>query len=488
MLTRATLVGVVVVLAVAGGAAAAPIFSLPGDLTAEAQSAAGAVVTYDASATNPAGKTIAITCAPASGSTFPLGATTVACTAGDEEGGASATFTVTVLDRVGPVIGGTVSVSLEAVGPSGASAAYETPTAVDAVSGPAPVICEPPSGSTFPVGATPVTCTATDGAGNTSSTVGQVTVVDTTAPTLTVPAPITLGAASGAGLPASDPRVAAFVAAATATDIVTPQPTITTDLPAVLPVGTTTVAFTARDSSGNSASGTSTILVTPAPATGGEPTPPPPPPPPGTQPLAPGPGAADRIPPGNVTGVRATRGSGTVSINWKAPTDSDFSHVRILRSVATEPAASAIAVYEGAATSFRDTRLRNGTQYRYVIVSFDRSGNRSAGVAFAVQPRAILLRAPRDGARVVRPPQLVWSAVKGATYYNVQVFRGKTKVLSAWPTRTRLKLAQSWRYAGRLQRLTAGTYRWYVWPAVGPRRDGAYGEVLGTSAFTVLRS
>ncbi|HSL63450.1 MAG TPA: hypothetical protein VK874_02235 [Gaiellaceae bacterium] len=185
--------------------------------------------------------------------------------------------------------------------------------------------------------------------------------------------------------------------------------------------------------------------------------------------------------------MKATRGSGTVSIVWKAPADADFSHVRILRSVATEPAASAVAVYEGRAASFRDSKLRNGTQYRYVIVSFDRSGNRSAGVAFAVQPRAILLRAPRNGARVVRPPQLVWSAVKGATYYNVQLFRGKTKVLSAWPTRTRLKLAQSWRYAGKRQRLTVGTYRWYVWPAFGARRDATYGEVLGSSAFTVAR-
>src|SRR5262249_38048243 len=44
-------------------------------------------------------------------------------------------------------------------------------TASDAC-GPAPtVVCQPPSGSFFPRGTTPVTCTATDAAGNQSSCV-----------------------------------------------------------------------------------------------------------------------------------------------------------------------------------------------------------------------------------------------------------------------------------------------------------------------------
>ncbi|MGW4776162.1 HYR domain-containing protein [Streptomyces filamentosus] len=42
-------------------------------------------------------------------------------------------------------------------------------TAVDAEDGPLPVTCVPASGSVFPVGTTTVTCTATDGAGNTAT-------------------------------------------------------------------------------------------------------------------------------------------------------------------------------------------------------------------------------------------------------------------------------------------------------------------------------
>jgi hypothetical protein len=79
---------------------------------------------------------------------------------------------------------------------------------------------------------------------------------------------------------------------------------------------------------------------------------------------------------------------------------------------------------------------------------------------------------------------LTWSAVPKATYYNVQLIRGG-KVLSAWPTRPRLRLQRSWLYAGRRHRLTPGRYRWYVWPRFGSRASGRYGRLLGGSSFVV---
>ncbi len=51
--------------------------------------------------------------------------------------------------------------------PAGAVVTFATPTAIDAVDGPMPVTCTPPSGATFPVGVTSVVCSATDAAGNT---------------------------------------------------------------------------------------------------------------------------------------------------------------------------------------------------------------------------------------------------------------------------------------------------------------------------------
>src|SRR5439155_890885 len=52
-----------------------------------------------------------------------------------------------------------------------------TATATDACSGPVPVVCVPPPGTTFPVGETTVTCTATDACGNVARCTFKVTVV-----------------------------------------------------------------------------------------------------------------------------------------------------------------------------------------------------------------------------------------------------------------------------------------------------------------------
>jgi large repetitive protein len=92
------------------------------------------------------------------------------------------------------------------------------------------------------------------------------------------------------------------------------------------------------------------------------------------------------------------------------------------------------------------------------------------------------LLAPRAGARVTSPPVLRWRRVARASYYNVQLYRGRVKVLSAWPTSPRLQLRKQWRYLGRQRRLTRGTYRWLIWPRYGRR----YGDLLGQSTFTVV--
>ncbi|MFI0940166.1 HYR domain-containing protein [Streptomyces sp. NPDC021020] len=82
---------------------------------------------------------------------------------------------IAVRDVTAPVV--TLdSRSVEAQGSGGAHISY-TATAVDGVDGPLPVACTPASGSLFPLGATTVTCTATDGAGNTGSAQATFTVL-----------------------------------------------------------------------------------------------------------------------------------------------------------------------------------------------------------------------------------------------------------------------------------------------------------------------
>ena len=97
------------------------------------------------------------------------------------------------------------------------------------------------------------------------------------------------------------------------------------------------------------------------------------------------------------------------------------------------------------------------------------------------------LLSPSSGARVTRPPRLVWRRVARARYYNVQLFRGTRKIFTAWPIAARLQLRQQWTYAGRKQQLLPGRYRWYVWPGFGQPSTRRYGQLLGQSTFVVVR-
>jgi hypothetical protein len=78
-----------------------PVVTVPADITAEATSPAGAIVTFSASASDLVDGTIAPTCTPGSGATFALGDTTVTCQAMDIAGNpGTATFVIHVLGAV----------------------------------------------------------------------------------------------------------------------------------------------------------------------------------------------------------------------------------------------------------------------------------------------------------------------------------------------------------------------------------------------------
>jgi hypothetical protein len=98
------------------------------------------------------------------------------------------------------------------------------------------------------------------------------------------------------------------------------------------------------------------------------------------------------------------------------------------------------------------------------------------------------LIAPSAGAvvRAGRPPLLRWTPVRAARYYNVQLFRNRRKILTAWPSRPRYRPKPRWSYRGRQRRLAPGSYHWVVWPGFGPRSRADYGRRIGPSTFEVL--
>ena len=74
-----------------------PVITTPGDLIATAASTAGAVVTFNVTATDNVDGSVPVLCNPPSGSLFAPGKTTVTCTASDQAGNtATATFLVWV--------------------------------------------------------------------------------------------------------------------------------------------------------------------------------------------------------------------------------------------------------------------------------------------------------------------------------------------------------------------------------------------------------
>jgi len=149
-----------------------PSVAAPADMTLEAAGPAGAQATFDAAATDTEDGLLIPTCVPASGSTFPVGATQVTCNVTDSGGlPASASFTVTVRDTIRPAFGPPLApIVATATSTSGATVTYSPPAATDAADSNPKVACTPASGSKFVPGRTTVNCTASDASGNTSAT------------------------------------------------------------------------------------------------------------------------------------------------------------------------------------------------------------------------------------------------------------------------------------------------------------------------------
>ena len=150
-----------------------PLLDLPGTINVQAATAAGAAVSFSVSAADLVDGPVPVTCDRASEATFPVGTTTVHCSASDTAGNTThGQFDVVVTpapaDTTPPVLKTPTPIHVDATSPAGAVVTYHA-TALDAVDGPLPVSCDRASGATFPIGTTTVRCSAQDAAGNHAS-------------------------------------------------------------------------------------------------------------------------------------------------------------------------------------------------------------------------------------------------------------------------------------------------------------------------------
>ena len=233
----------------------APALTIPADRTIEATSPAGASVTFTATATDIVDLTRPVSCNPASGTVFPLGTTTVSCSATDKaDNTATGSFNVDVVDTTAPTLTVSADITAEATSPNGAAVTFPAATATDAADTNPTVGCSPTIGDTFALGTTIVTCTAQDSANNVATESFTVDVVDTTAPDLTLPSD-TFATAGPSG--------AIVDYTVSATDAVDTSPDIVCDPPSgnLFPLGTTTVHCSATDDEGNVSTGSFDVTV-----------------------------------------------------------------------------------------------------------------------------------------------------------------------------------------------------------------------------------
>jgi len=103
--------------------------------------------------------------------------------------------------------------------------------------------------------------TVSDGRGGAASAQVRITLLDNTKPSVIAPANITVAATNATGTPAIQAAIATFLGGATASDNIGLVGTVINNAPAAFPIGTTTVVFTATDTSGNKRPATATVTV-----------------------------------------------------------------------------------------------------------------------------------------------------------------------------------------------------------------------------------
>jgi hypothetical protein len=180
-------------------------------------------------------------------SVFPLGTTVVTWRATDSSGNlATATQQVTVRDTTPPSLVAPPDITVEAGGPT-TPVTLGTPSAQDIF----PVTLGNNAPVAFPLGITAVTWQASDSSGNVTTATQRVTVRDTTAPLLKLPADRVVEA-TGLLTPVA-------LESATASDAF--DVAISNNAPALFPLGTTVVTWRSEDSNGNISSGQQRITV-----------------------------------------------------------------------------------------------------------------------------------------------------------------------------------------------------------------------------------
>ncbi len=90
--------------------------------------------------------------------------------------------------------------------------------------------------------------------------------------------------------------------------------------------------------------------------------------------------------------------------------------------------------------------------------------------------------AAKQADSAAEPRKFAWAPVAGAVAYRFELFRGSQQVLRATTKSAAFELGSTWRHRGHAEELSAGSYRWYVWPILP---SGAASEAVVQARLTV---
>jgi hypothetical protein len=174
-------------------------------------------------------------------------------------------------------------------------------------------------------------------------------------------------------------------------------------------------------------------------------------------------------------------GRARVTIRWTNPAVADLARVELLLNQKRPPRSrlDGRVIYRGLAQTF-EVSLPAGTTAHLALYAVDRSGNVSAASRSAFSLAALIPMRPLSGSSTHAAPLLRWQATKGAAYYNVQVFRRGKRVLVAWPRQASYRVPAD--------KLSPGTYVWFVWPAMQGAAAAAprFGALIGRATFAYV--
>jgi hypothetical protein len=169
-------------------------------------------------------------------------------------------------------------------------------------------------------------------------------------------------------------------------------------------------------------------------------------------------------------------------VRWKSTSAGD----RIVVHRTARGSSGRSTIFNRSGANVADKKIRPGVEYEYSVQAFDQAGNASRAVSVLALPKVLTMQKMHYVPRAASKPILRWNRAAGASYYNVQLFRGSKLVFSAWPAAHQLGLPTSWRWEGHRYRLGPGRYRWYVWAGLGARTLAHY-RAVGSATFIVPR-